>query len=125
LEITGFAQPGWNNHKIRTQRNKLLPLGFSPNYNYDFPEWFCLSYFGVRAPQYLTDALRQNILKPREEWYRWVSDEFEVKAWEVDYDIGAPKFALRGVDHILPNASSFHFGSVTSSINLGLHRAGL
>ncbi|KAJ7465857.1 hypothetical protein B0H11DRAFT_1733608 [Mycena galericulata] len=33
----------WNNHKIRTQRNKLLPSGFSPNYICDFPEKFGLT----------------------------------------------------------------------------------
>ncbi|KAJ7474599.1 hypothetical protein B0H11DRAFT_1918309 [Mycena galericulata] len=32
----------WNKYKIRTQRNKLLPSGFSPNYICDFPENFGL-----------------------------------------------------------------------------------
>ncbi|KAJ7105543.1 hypothetical protein C8R44DRAFT_942644, partial [Mycena epipterygia] len=84
----------WNNHKIRTQRNKQLPSGFSPNYIYDFPDKFGLTYFGVPAPQDLVDALRENIPKNRKECYRWVSDEFEVKAWEAYYTIGAPKFVL-------------------------------
>ncbi|KAJ6626634.1 hypothetical protein B0H10DRAFT_1941648 [Mycena sp. CBHHK59/15] len=84
----------WNNHKIRTQRNKLLPSGFSPNYVCDFPDRFGLTYFGVPAPQHLVDALRQNIPKSRDECYTWVSDKFETKAWEVYSHIGAPKFAL-------------------------------
>ncbi|KAJ7091599.1 hypothetical protein C8R44DRAFT_835770 [Mycena epipterygia] len=67
----------WNNHKIRTQRNKQLPSGFSPNYIYDFPDKFGLTYFGVPAPQDLVYALRENIPKNRKECYRWVSDEFE------------------------------------------------
>jgi hypothetical protein len=60
----------WNNHKIRTQRNKLLPSGVSPNYIGDFPENFGLVHFGVPAPQHLVDTLRQNIPKSREECYR-------------------------------------------------------
>ncbi|KAJ6629945.1 hypothetical protein B0H10DRAFT_2160444 [Mycena sp. CBHHK59/15] len=84
----------WNNHKIRTQRNKLLPSGFSLNYICEFPERFGLTNFGVPAPQHLVDALRQNIPKSREECYRWVSDEFEAMAWEVYNHIGAPKFVL-------------------------------
>ncbi|KAJ6505030.1 hypothetical protein C8R45DRAFT_923339 [Mycena sanguinolenta] len=35
----------WNNHKIRTQRNKLLPSGVSPNYIWDFPEKFGPTHF--------------------------------------------------------------------------------
>ncbi|KAJ7892568.1 hypothetical protein B0H14DRAFT_2432245, partial [Mycena olivaceomarginata] len=73
----------WNNHKIRTQRNKLLPSGFSPNYISDFPEKFGLTHFGVAAPQPFIDALRQNIPKTRKECYRWVPDEFDAKASEV------------------------------------------
>ncbi|KAJ7707506.1 hypothetical protein B0H17DRAFT_1125293 [Mycena rosella] len=71
-----------------------LPSGFSPNYIYDFPDKFGLTYFGVPAPQDLVDALRENILKNCEECYRWVSDDFEVKAWRAYYMIGAPKFVL-------------------------------
>ncbi|KAJ7655913.1 hypothetical protein B0H17DRAFT_956234, partial [Mycena rosella] len=84
----------WNDHKIRTQHNKQLPSGFSPNYIYDFPDKFSLTYFVVPVPQDLVDALRENIPKNREECYRWVSDDFEVKAWEAYYMIGAPKFVL-------------------------------
>ncbi|KAJ7430111.1 hypothetical protein B0H11DRAFT_2398532 [Mycena galericulata] len=84
----------WNNHKIRTQRNKLLPSGFSPNYICDFPEKFGLTHFGVPAPQQFVDALRQNIPKSREECYRWVSDDFDARAWEVYNQIGAPKLVL-------------------------------
>ncbi|KAJ7349578.1 hypothetical protein DFH08DRAFT_696351, partial [Mycena albidolilacea] len=83
----------WNNHKIRTQRNKLLPSGFSPNYICDFPERFGLTHFGVAAPQPFIDALRQNIPKTRKECYR-VPDEFDAKASEVYAQIGEPKFVL-------------------------------
>ncbi|KAJ6568161.1 hypothetical protein B0H10DRAFT_2199975 [Mycena sp. CBHHK59/15] len=93
LSLDNFVEY-WNNHKIRNQRNKLLPSGFSPNYVSDFPEKFGLTYFGVPAPQHLVDALRENIPKSREECYRWVTDEFEAKAWEVYHGIGAPPFAL-------------------------------
>ncbi|KAJ6613707.1 hypothetical protein B0H10DRAFT_2177130 [Mycena sp. CBHHK59/15] len=54
----------WNDHKIRTQRGKLLPSGVSPNYI--FPEIF-------RNP---------------------VSDDFDTKAWEVYGEIGSPKLIL-------------------------------
>ncbi|KAJ6491125.1 hypothetical protein C8R45DRAFT_1062181 [Mycena sanguinolenta] len=84
----------WNNHKIRTQHNKLLPSGVSPNYICDFPEKFGLVHFGVPAPQHLVDTLRQNIPKSREECYQWVSDEFDSPAWEVYVDIGGPEFIL-------------------------------
>ncbi|KAJ7658239.1 hypothetical protein DFH06DRAFT_1472887 [Mycena polygramma] len=84
----------WNDHKIRTQRNKLLPSGVSPNYICDFPERFGLVKFGESAPQHAIDALRQNIPKSREECYRWVSDEFDAQAWEVYEGIGHPKLVL-------------------------------
>ncbi|KAJ7878361.1 hypothetical protein B0H14DRAFT_3130022 [Mycena olivaceomarginata] len=84
----------WNNHKIRTQRNKLLPSGFSPNYICDFPEKFALTHFGVAAPQPFINALRQNIPKTQRECCRWVPDEFDAKASEVYAQIGEPKFVL-------------------------------
>ncbi|KAJ7831414.1 hypothetical protein B0H14DRAFT_3143196 [Mycena olivaceomarginata] len=84
----------WNNHKIRTQRNKLLPSGFSPNYICDFPETFGLTRFGVAALQPLIDALLQNIPKTLKECYRWVPDEFDAKASEVYAQIDEPKFVL-------------------------------
>ncbi|KAJ7260158.1 hypothetical protein C8J57DRAFT_1637757 [Mycena rebaudengoi] len=93
LSLDDFVEY-WNNHKIRTQRNKLLPSGFSPNYICDFPERFGLTHFGEPAPQHFVDALRKNIPKSREECYRWVSNDFESKAWEIYYIIGAPKFIL-------------------------------
>ncbi|KAJ6611720.1 hypothetical protein B0H10DRAFT_2165763 [Mycena sp. CBHHK59/15] len=71
----------WNNHKIRTQHDKLLPSGVSPNYICDFPEQFGLTKFGEPAPQHA-------------ECYRWVSDEFDTKAWEVYGQIGSPKLIL-------------------------------
>ncbi|KAJ6560015.1 hypothetical protein B0H19DRAFT_1289657 [Mycena capillaripes] len=93
LCLDGFVDY-WNNHKIRTQRNKLLPSGFSPNLICDFPERFGLTNFRVPAPQPFVDTLRQNIPKSRAECYRWVSDEFEAKAWEIYHQIGEPKFVL-------------------------------
>ncbi|KAJ7758934.1 hypothetical protein DFH07DRAFT_701626, partial [Mycena maculata] len=84
----------WNNHKIRTQCNKLLPSGFSPNYVCDFPDKFGLTHFGVPAPQHFVDALRENIPRSRAECYRWVSDEFEGQAWAVYEHIGRPEFLL-------------------------------
>ncbi|KAJ7703470.1 hypothetical protein B0H14DRAFT_3099849 [Mycena olivaceomarginata] len=83
----------WNNHKIRTQRNKALPSGVSPKFICDFPERFGLTHFGTPAPQDLIDTLHQNIPKSREECYRWVSDEFEVRVSEIYDHIEAPKLA--------------------------------
>ncbi|KAJ6529386.1 hypothetical protein B0H19DRAFT_1333301, partial [Mycena capillaripes] len=83
----------WNNHKIRTQRNKALPSGVSPKFVCDFPERFGLTHFGTPAPQDLVDSLCQSIPKSREECYRWVSDEFEVRASEIYDHIGTPKLA--------------------------------
>ncbi|KAJ7799822.1 hypothetical protein B0H14DRAFT_2189733, partial [Mycena olivaceomarginata] len=65
----------WNNHKIWTQRNELLPSSFSPGCIRDFPESFGLVDFSVPAPQDFGDTLRQNIPKPSDKCYRWVSDE--------------------------------------------------
>ncbi|KAJ7883937.1 hypothetical protein B0H14DRAFT_3746214 [Mycena olivaceomarginata] len=84
----------WNNHKIRTQRNKLLPSGFSPNYICDFPDRFGLTHFGTPAPSEFVDALGQNIPKSRAECYRWVSDEFDERASEIYDHIRAPKLLL-------------------------------
>ncbi|KAJ6447916.1 hypothetical protein C8R45DRAFT_850605, partial [Mycena sanguinolenta] len=83
----------WNNHKIRTQRNKLLPSGVSPNYIWDFPEKFGLTHFGVSAPPQSIATLWQSILKSCNECYRWVS-EFDSRAWEVYVQIGEPKLIL-------------------------------
>ncbi|KAK7014509.1 hypothetical protein R3P38DRAFT_2638165 [Favolaschia claudopus] len=84
----------WNNHRIRLQKDKVLPSGFSPNYICDFPERFGLVKFGEQAPQEYIDQLRQNIPKSREECYRWVSDEFDTQAAEVYEQIGSPKLKL-------------------------------
>ncbi|KAJ7737943.1 hypothetical protein B0H16DRAFT_1325632, partial [Mycena metata] len=84
----------WNNHKIRSQRNKLLPSGFSPNYICDFPARFGLVDFTTPVSPALVDALGENIPKSRQECYRWVSDEFDAEAWVVYERIGATKFVL-------------------------------
>lgn len=84
----------WNNHKIRTQRSKILPSGVSPNYIFDFPDRFGLIKFGEPAPQHFVDALRKNIPISRQECYRWVSDEFDTQAWEIYTQIGSPKLVL-------------------------------
>ncbi|KAJ7017205.1 hypothetical protein C8F04DRAFT_911641, partial [Mycena alexandri] len=84
----------WNDHRIWTQRNKLLPSGVSPYYIYDFPEQYGLTNFTTPVATDLVEALRENIPKSREECYRWVSDEFQVKAWAVYDHIGAPKLEL-------------------------------
>ncbi|KAJ7145060.1 hypothetical protein C8R43DRAFT_953510 [Mycena crocata] len=93
LSLDGFVEY-WNTHKIRTQKNKLLPSGVSPNYICDFPERFGLTNFATAVPPEFVDALRENIPKSREECYRWVSDDFEAQAWSVHARIGAPKFIL-------------------------------
>ncbi|KAJ7822575.1 hypothetical protein B0H14DRAFT_2598498 [Mycena olivaceomarginata] len=83
----------WNNHKIRTQRNKLLPSGFSPNYI-------------LAAPQPFIDALRQNIPKTRKECSRWVPDEFDAKASEVYAQIGEPKSKCQKRTLTIPRSTS-------------------
>ncbi|KAJ7642548.1 hypothetical protein B0H17DRAFT_1163930 [Mycena rosella] len=91
LSLNDFVEY-WNDHKIRSQRYKLLPSGFSPNYICDFPDKFGLTDFATPVAQHLVDELRVNIPKSYEDCYRWVSDEFNTKAWEIHDIIGAPKF---------------------------------
>ncbi|KAK6981741.1 hypothetical protein R3P38DRAFT_2745736, partial [Favolaschia claudopus] len=84
----------WNNHRIRSQKDKILPSGVSPNYIFDFPERFGLVKFGKQAPQDKIDALRRNIPKSREECYQWVSDEFDMMAFGAYEQIGSPEMKL-------------------------------
>ncbi|KAJ6505044.1 hypothetical protein C8R45DRAFT_923352 [Mycena sanguinolenta] len=100
----------WNNHKIRTPRNKLLPSGVSPKYIWDFPEKFGLTHFGAPAPPQSIATLQQNIPKSRDKCYCWVSDEFNLRAWAVYVHIGEPKLILTdGWNYILRDASTNQF----------------
>ncbi|KAK7016506.1 hypothetical protein R3P38DRAFT_2541811, partial [Favolaschia claudopus] len=83
-----------SNHRIRSQKDKILPSGVSPNYIFDFPERFGLVKFGKQAPQDKIDALRRNIPKSREECYRWVPDEFDMMAFGAYEQIGSPEMKL-------------------------------
>ena len=84
----------FNNHTIHKQDAKLLLSGTSPQCIYDLPHHYGLKDLHVSVPQQTINELRMQLGTPREEAFRWVSDEFDAMAFQVYQDIGAPSLNL-------------------------------
>jgi len=68
----------WNNHKIRTQKERSTMLGATPRHGFTVPAQDCR----ITVNQAMINALRLQIPIPREESMRWVDDSFEHAARE-------------------------------------------
>ncbi|KAJ6612194.1 hypothetical protein B0H10DRAFT_1808079 [Mycena sp. CBHHK59/15] len=87
----------FNNKKTRKQRNRILPSGVAPNVVFDMPANYGLENLAIPVTQAALDELRGLIDTPREDAFRWVSDEFDEVATAVYIRIGSPKLeALSG-----------------------------
>ncbi|KAJ7867117.1 hypothetical protein B0H13DRAFT_2352068 [Mycena leptocephala] len=87
----------FNNKKTRKQRNRILPSGVAPNVVFDMPGDYGLENLAIPVTQEVLDELRGLIETPREEAFRWVSDEFDGVATNVYIMLGSPKMeALSG-----------------------------
>ncbi|KAJ7460384.1 hypothetical protein B0H11DRAFT_1872512 [Mycena galericulata] len=87
----------FNNKKTRMQRNRILPSGVAPNVVFDMPANYGLENLAIPVTQAALDELRGLIDTPREDAFRWVSDEFDEVATAVYIRIGSPKLeALSG-----------------------------
>ncbi|KAJ6609508.1 hypothetical protein B0H10DRAFT_1954517 [Mycena sp. CBHHK59/15] len=87
----------FNNKKTRKQRNRILPSGVAPNVVFDMPANYGLENLAIPVTQEALDELRGLIDTPREDAFRWVSDEFDEVATAVYIRIGSPKLeALSG-----------------------------
>ncbi|KAJ6573613.1 hypothetical protein B0H10DRAFT_1838283, partial [Mycena sp. CBHHK59/15] len=87
----------FNNKKTRKQRNRILPSGVAPNVVFDMPANYGLENLAIPVTQAALDELRGLIDTPREDAFRWVSDEFDEVAMAVYIRIGSPKLeALSG-----------------------------
>ncbi|KAF8205391.1 hypothetical protein K438DRAFT_1819027 [Mycena galopus ATCC 62051] len=81
----------FNNKKTRKQRNRILPSGVAPNVVFDMPADYGLQNLAIRVPQEAVQELRGLIETPREEAFRWVSDEFDILATSIYNGLGSPK----------------------------------
>ncbi|KAJ6486613.1 hypothetical protein C8R45DRAFT_902658 [Mycena sanguinolenta] len=87
----------FNNKKTRKQHNRKLPSGVAPNVVFDMPGDYGLQNLAIPITPAAIEELRAMIETPREEAFRWVSDEFNVLATQVYEELGSPKMeALTG-----------------------------
>lgn len=81
----------FNNKKTRKQRNRILPSGVAPNVVFDMPADYGLQNLAIPVTQEAIQELRGLIETPREEAFRWVSDEFDMLATNIYNGLGSPK----------------------------------
>ncbi|KAJ6579829.1 hypothetical protein B0H10DRAFT_1835208, partial [Mycena sp. CBHHK59/15] len=81
----------FNNKKTHKQRNRILPSGVAPNVVFDMPADYGLQNLTIPVTQEAIQELRGLIETPREEAFRWVSDEFDMLATNIYNGLGSPK----------------------------------
>ncbi|KAF8202754.1 hypothetical protein K438DRAFT_1581060, partial [Mycena galopus ATCC 62051] len=81
----------FNNKKTRKQRNRILPSSVAPNVVFDMPADYSLQNLAIPVTQEVIQELRGLIETPREEAFRWVSDEFDMLATNIYNGLGSPK----------------------------------
>ncbi len=84
----------FNNHRIRKQKNKLLPDRVSPQRVYDLPHLYGLQDLRIQIPKEAVMDLRKQIETPKEETLRWVSDEFHQIVVNIYERLGSPALHL-------------------------------
>ena len=84
----------FNHKKPRAQKNKWLPDHVAPQVIFDHPKDYGLENLKIDVTQEVIDILCSEIQTPREEAFRWVSDEFDELAFKVYQDLGAPTLRL-------------------------------
>ncbi|KAJ7835526.1 hypothetical protein B0H14DRAFT_2363327 [Mycena olivaceomarginata] len=84
----------WNNHKMRTQKEKWLPSGVAPRQVYENPVNYGFKHAGSLFLGRSSQQLRAMLPKSREDCMRWVPEEFDVKAWAIYKSLGSPTFSI-------------------------------
>lgn len=84
----------WNNHTVRSQKNKQMPSGSTPQNFLTLPENYGGQYCAIPVDRAFIQQLRERIPVSREEAMRWVSDEFAALAGDVYDEIGSPVISL-------------------------------
>ncbi|KAJ7573522.1 hypothetical protein C8J56DRAFT_1066023 [Mycena floridula] len=84
----------WNSHTVRSQPDKVLPSGDSPDLIYQLPENHGLINCSIPVTKAAIDILRADLGKSQAECMRWVSEEFEARADEAYMSIGSPTLRL-------------------------------
>ncbi|KAJ7064243.1 hypothetical protein C8F01DRAFT_1250495 [Mycena amicta] len=97
-ELNEFAD-WWNNHRVRHQHEKVMPLGRVPSHAMDYPELFGALDCHIKIPQDAIDELRQQITQeegPKSQFQAWpgLTAEFDVWARRVYTEIGQPQLTM-------------------------------
>lgn len=93
-ELDAFVEY-WNAHTVRTQPNKNMPSGGTPNDFFVRPEAYNGQRLSVPVEPEAIDELRNRLSVNREEAFRWVDDQFGALAEEVYTSIGSPSLSMQ------------------------------
>ncbi|KIY51506.1 hypothetical protein FISHEDRAFT_70731 [Fistulina hepatica ATCC 64428] len=80
----------WNHHHTRSQPNKALPSGKSPNHIFDNPRMYGLDSCAVVVPADAISAMRDRLDVTRERTRQWVNPVFDMIAHQVYQSLGSP-----------------------------------
>ncbi|KAJ3933586.1 MAG: hypothetical protein NXY57DRAFT_998045 [Lentinula lateritia] len=96
-ELANF-QRWWNNHRVRTQENKMMPSGHVPSFALEYPSTLngvdCRIEVPKEAIARLREFLEEETNKSREEFFRWYPDDFANAASSTWEAIGKPVIRL-------------------------------
>ncbi|KAJ4492029.1 hypothetical protein C8J55DRAFT_533979 [Lentinula edodes] len=96
-ELVNF-QRWWNNHRVRTQENKMMPSGHIPSFALEYPSILngvdCRIEVPKEAIARLREFLEEETNKSREEFFRWYPDDFAKAASSTWEAIGKPVIRL-------------------------------
>ncbi|TFK18692.1 hypothetical protein FA15DRAFT_660482, partial [Coprinopsis marcescibilis] len=89
----------WNYHRVRKQKNKLMPSGHIPADAFFNPEKYDIHAKNYLIPvpeemQALTRAHIEPEVGPRAPHFRWFTHEFDVAARLVHNGLGSPVITL-------------------------------
>ncbi|THH19591.1 hypothetical protein EW146_g1615 [Bondarzewia mesenterica] len=87
----------WNQHRIRSQKDKSMPSGHVPAHAFSVPEQYGGVDCIIPVSPAIIEELRQMVtddVGPREEHLGWVTKEFSVLASRVYHEVGSPKLTL-------------------------------
>nr|VWP00215.1 Autophagy-related protein 9 [Ganoderma boninense] len=94
IELNGFTAY-WNSHRVRKQKDKLMPSGSTPNDFFATPEQWGGQDCGIPVDLTVVEALRKELKMPHEDVYKFVSDDFRQMAEDAYASIGFPPLTLR------------------------------
>ncbi|KAJ6455022.1 hypothetical protein C8R45DRAFT_1056748 [Mycena sanguinolenta] len=84
----------WNTHKTRKQSNKYLPSGVAPEDVFQHPENFGLRHAGIPVDLNVVRELRNTLPKSREDCFRWVPLDFDLRANAAYKSLGSPELTI-------------------------------